>query len=50
MARLEEVTIDVRDVDHEWFRDASALLDRDQDRDDLPRQSDERPAARAHSS
>lgn len=42
MAQPEEVRIDVCDVDHEWFRDVAAFLDRDSDRYFFPRDSAER--------
>jgi hypothetical protein len=42
MADLEMVSIDVRDVDHEWFRDVDAYLDRDLGRYYFPRESAER--------
>ena len=38
----EEVRIDVRDVDFEWFRDVMAFLDRGADAYYLPRESAER--------
>lgn len=40
MTNLDEVRIDVRDVDYEWFRDVKAFLDRD--RYLFPRESAER--------
>jgi hypothetical protein len=42
MADLEKVSIDIRDVDHEWFRDVDAYLDRDLGRYYFPRESAER--------
>src|SRR4051812_34924055 len=39
---IEEVHIDVRDVDYEWFRGVKAFLDRGSDRYYLPRESAER--------
>jgi len=42
MSQIEEVTIDVRDVDYEWFRDVRAFVDRDRDRFYLPREAAER--------
>jgi len=42
MPGVEEVSIDVQDVDYEWFRDVAAYLDRDCDRYYLPRESAER--------
>lgn len=39
---MEEVRIDIRDVDYEWFSDVRAFLDRDADRYYLPRESVER--------
>lgn len=39
---MEEVLIDVRDVDYEWFRDVKAFLDRDRDCYLFPRESAER--------
>jgi hypothetical protein len=39
---MEEVRIDVRDVDYEWFRDVRAFIDREFDRYYLPRESAER--------
>lgn len=39
---MEEVHIDVRDVDYEWFRDVRAFLDRDSDIYHFPRESADR--------
>src|SRR5262249_22989785 len=39
---MEEVRIDVRDVDYEWFRDVKAFLDRDLDRYLFPQESADR--------
>jgi hypothetical protein len=42
VAAIEEVRIDVRDVDYEWFRDVQVFLDRDTDIYHFPRKSAER--------
>jgi hypothetical protein len=42
MADIETVSIDVRDVDHEWFVEIAAFLDRGSDRYYFPRGSVER--------
>lgn len=42
MPGVVEVSIDVQDVDYEWFRDVAAYLDRDRDRYCFPRESAER--------
>jgi hypothetical protein len=42
MSEIEEVSIDVRDVDHSWFEGVKVFLDRDSDRYYLPRESMER--------
>jgi hypothetical protein len=39
---VEEVRIDVRDLDYEWFRDVRAFIDREFDRYYFPRESVER--------
>lgn len=39
---MEEVRLDVRDVDYEWFRDVKAFLDRDLDRYLFPQESADR--------
>jgi hypothetical protein len=39
MKDIEEVSIDVRDVDHSWFEGVKAYLDRDFDRYYFPRES-----------
>ncbi len=42
---IEEVRVEVLDIDHEWFRDVRAFLDRASDLYYLPRESAERLGA-----
>ncbi len=42
MAVIEEVRIDVRDIDYEWFRDVKAFIDRESDVYFFPRESVDR--------
>ena len=42
MAVFEEVRIDIRDVDYDWFRDVKAFIDRESDVYFFPRESVDR--------